>query len=117
MKKLILALLFPVAAWAGSGSQGSEETRTSVVDLSYAQRVMHFSYERNAISSDGVILVCMFPNKSSWNNGTCLDAKDNNAWMDASNLRIPGFELTGFEYRFPGSGGYRNLLLYFKKKQ
>jgi hypothetical protein len=114
VKKLILALLFPAVAWAGSGSKGVEDTPTTIVNLSYAQRVMHFSSERNAISADGVILVCMA--KSSWKDGTCLDAKDNNAWMDVNNLRIPGYQLVGFEYRFVGSGGYRQLLLYFKKQ-
>lgn len=116
MKKLLIALLLPLTAWAGSGSQGSEETRTNIIDLSYAQRVMHFQSERNAISVDGAILVCMQPNKTNWNNGTCLDAKDNNQWTDVSNIRINGYELTGFEYRLAGSGGYRNLFLYFKKK-
>jgi hypothetical protein len=36
--------------------------------------------------------------------------------MDVNNLRIPGYQLVGFEYRFVGSGGYRQLLLYFKKQ-
>ena len=116
MKKLLIALLFPLTAMAAASPKAGEESPSSVIDFSYAQRVLTFQSERNAISADGVIVVCLAANKSDWRDNTCLDANGKNAWTDVANINIPGHVLIGFEYRFTGSGGYRNLVLYFKKR-
>lgn len=115
MKKIFIAWLFPTAAWAGSASQEIVEARANVVDIGYAQRVLHLTPERNSISADGVILVCLHPNTIRDFSNACLGQKRDNQWIDINNVKIPGHELAGFEYRLIGTGGQRNLFLYFKK--
>ena len=116
MKKLLLALLMvPLFATAkGSSHPPTESMKSNIVDMSYAERVLIFQSDSNAISSDGIMLVCRFPSISDSRDGTCLNNKQN-AWQDATKIDIPGFTLVGFEYRWVGSG-YRQLLLYFTKK-
>jgi hypothetical protein len=119
MKKLLLSLLMaPMFAMAHGSSHPPvthEQTRSTIVDMSYAQRVLVFQSEANAVSNDGIMLVCRFPSITSYRDGTCLN-NNQNAWQDATKVVIPGFELIGFEYRWVGSG-YRNLILYYSVKK
>jgi hypothetical protein len=126
MKKLLLSFLvfpllvlaqgFPIAAMAGGSStpKPPDQSQSNIVELSYAQRVLIFTSEYNSVSVDGIILVCQYPNIGD-GRGTCLNKDNQNAWVEASRIVIPGYVLTGFEYRYAGLG-FRHLILYFKAK-
>ncbi len=89
-------------------------TPNGMVDYGNVQRVMHFNADRNAISDNGTILVCLPYSKAT--NPGCVNANGTNAWLDIASINIPEHYLIGFEYRMVGSG-YRHLFLYFRKKR
>lgn len=114
MKKFIAIALMAVCSLA-SAKGGSEEATGRIIKFVDTPRVLIFGPERNANGADGRILVCLAQFKADWKNeGECVDANGRNAWSLAE-MALPGFQLDSYEYRFPGSGGYRKLILYFKK--
>ena len=116
MKKSILGLALLaacVSAFAGASSTIGEQPGSSIVPFNPTLRVRHFAYDRNSISADGVILVCPHSMSSSWNDSTCKDANGANAWTDVQYSAPNGYKVQAIEYRFPGSGGYRNLIVYY----
>ena len=120
MNKSILSFLlllspFFVMAKGSSHQTTSDSPKSNIVDISYAQRILIYEWSHNEISVDGIILVCDRKYKV-FRQGTCNDSNDQNQWMDIENIRIPNFELTGFEYRWHSTGN-RVLLLYFSKKK
>jgi hypothetical protein len=112
--KLVAALLLIPTLVFGNGAAG--EPRSGIVDLTYATRVLHFDHTRNAISPEGIIAVCFPPNDNSMGKNTCNNAKGENQWQDIFTINIPGYQLVGYEYQLVGPGAYRNLFLYFRRK-
>lgn len=115
MKKLLLSMVMlaaSVAAVAGSGSKGNEQLPASMFPWTPATRVFHYDSNRNSISTEGIVLVCPGQFKSNWHKGSCLDANEKNAWQQLVWTIPKGYKITGIEYRFPGSGGARVLLVY-----
>lgn len=117
MKKLIIASLMMTASVVyahGSSYAGSKaEQTTNIVDIGYAQRVLVFESERNTATVDGQILVCRYPAEAKWQVSSCTLNGANN-WQDIYTIKIPGFVLVGYEYRFVS--GSRILLLYYRLK-
>lgn len=118
MKSLLaiaaLTVLSSVAMAKGSSHPATSSADSSIIDVEYAQRVLTFSAERNAITPDGILVVCQ-PQYEITRKNECQDEKTNNRWADIFALQIPGHVLVGYEIRFVGSG-YRNVILYFRKK-
>ena len=115
MKKLLLSVTMLAASFgavAGSSSKGSEQLPASVVAWTPATRVFYYDYNRNTLSTEGIILVCPHHFKINWNNSSCLDANERNAWQQLAWTIPKGYKITGIDYRFPGSGGSRVLLVY-----
>lgn len=110
---LLLSPFFVMAKGSSHPASTSDSPKSTIVDISYAQRVLIFDH--NDISVDGIILVCD-RKYEVFKRGVCVDSNNQNQWMDIENIRIPNFELTGFEYRWHSSGN-RVLLLYFSKKK
>lgn len=109
-------LLLPLLVF-GNGVRAEGSRGVGTIEIAYATRVLHFDHTRNAISPEGVIAVCLFPNDNSMGRNTCINAKGNNQWQDIFTIDIPGYQLVGFEYRLAGTGAYRNLFLYFRRKE
>lgn len=116
MKRLFLSVAMVVASFAaaaaGSPSKGSEQTPAGVVPWTPATRVFYYNYYQNSISVEGYILVCPGQFKSRWGGGSCLDANEKNAWQPLARTIPKGYKITGIDYRFPGSGGGRVLMVY-----
>lgn len=92
---LLLSPFFVMAKGSSHPASTSDSPKSTIVDISYAQRVLIFDH--NDISVDGIILVCD-RKYEVFKRGVCVDSNNQNQWMDIENIRIPNFELTGFEY-------------------
>lgn len=112
---LLLSPFFVMAKGSSHPASTSDSPKSNIVDMSYAQRVLIYDSDHNEISVNGIIMVCDRKYRVL-RRGICNDSNDQNQWMDIENIRIPNFELTGFEYRWHSSGN-RVLLLYFSKKK
>jgi hypothetical protein len=118
MKKLIalaLGVLMASATFAGTSPQASaDESTQASADFAKYPRVLTFDSSRNAMTPDGVLLVCPLPAEANWRENTCT-INTKNAWVTAENA-LPGWVLKRYDIRMVGSGGYRHLILYFSKK-
>lgn len=115
MKKLLLSIAMLAASFAavaGRSADSSEQLPANVVPWTPASRVFYYDYSRNTISAEGIILVCPGQFKIKWSDGTCLDANEKNAWQQLAWTIPKGYMVTGIDYRFPGSGAYRLLVVY-----
>jgi hypothetical protein len=92
------------------------EKPTGVIEVSAYPRVMHFSENRNAIAQDGKPLICVWPDGPNLQGTQCLDLKGAIAWRDAFSYTLDDHVVAAYEYRLVGAGGYRHLILYFKRK-
>ena len=115
MKKFVVALaagMLSVAAVAKGGNEST--TGSSVIRYAELPRVLLFPELRNTVDASGRLLVCLSQYKAEWANyGKCVDANGQNAWSLAENA-LQGFRLNSYEYRYAGSSGQRNLILYFQ---
>lgn len=114
MKRFLfaLSLLVAAAAHAGSSSKAPEQQTTAQINFAEFPRSLVFSADRNANSSSGQLLVCVYPHKAHWGDGSCKDQQGNNAWTLAENA-LPGWRLAAYEWRW--SSSTRHLILYFQK--
>lgn len=123
MKKTIALILMAASMAATAKSQSEEPTYTEggIISSKIVQRVMIFESSRNWWSSDGHVLVCPYAMiVDFYEKGTCSQKGDEDKrtrWVKLEDLKIPGFEQVGFEYRMHGSGGYQRLFVYFGKPQ
>lgn len=115
MKKFVVALAAGVLSVAAVAKGGNESTTgSSVIRYTELPRVLLFPEIRNTVDANGRLLVCLSQHKAEWANyGKCVDANGQNAWSLAENA-LQGFRLNSYEYRFAGSSGQRNLILYFQ---
>lgn len=123
MKKILICTALALSSTfsvAGTISQdtAANENGEHAIQFDKLPRVLIFNDPRNSMTDDGQLLVCLRRfNANQY--GTCTDSNGNNAWSLGENA-IPGFKLDSYEFRFAGSGGYsggyRTLILYFKKK-
>lgn len=120
MKAVLVGLLCTLAAGAFAKSPGAAEPgAANFVPIELAQRVTLFDDERTWHNSNGEILICPHPFAAGWKDKTCLDKNDKNntsRWMTLNSMTIPGFTISGIDYRFIGSGGYRMLIVYWRAK-
>ena len=109
-------MLAAASAFAGASSHTTDSETGHVIKFSSENRVFTFRSERNAISVDGRILVCPATFKLDWANNKCMDVNGNNAWMHVENI-LPGYVVTGYEYRFTGSVGNRTIVVYLSPRR
>ena len=96
------------ANWGDEGKGKITDTMAAKADI-----VVRFQGGANALNVNGEILVCFAPFITNWNK--CQDEKGNNKWQSIHSVQIPGFKAHAYKYVNVGSGGYRNLYVFFKK--
>lgn len=118
MKAFIAFLLMlPILAFAkGSSHPKAGEAGASFVPIELAQKTMHFSSERIWQDTVGNILVCPLSAKVDSYPRKCEEGTKKYAWVAMTDLKIPGYEISGFSISFAGSHGYTQLMVYFRKK-
>lgn len=117
IKNILISLLLGVSLNSFAASQPaaaeSESTDGQMVPFDQYPRVLNFQSGANALTVNGEILVCFVPFITNW--GKCADSMGNNKWQSIHNVQIPGFKAHAYKYVNVGSGGYRNLYVFFKK--
>jgi hypothetical protein len=116
---LMVLAAFAGAAMAKGSSKGSDGGHTQgFVPIDEAQRVMHFGSERIWGTVDGVVLVCPLDADASSGRAKECESKDGkSAWTPLLSLVVPGYEISGLQYMFAGKDGYRQLLVFWRKKE
>lgn len=105
-------------AGAGQSSQGSDSPLPSgFVPIDNAKRVLHFNSDRIWGTADGIVLVCPLTASASGYEKKCTTKESQNAWVELDKLIIPGHEISGIQFMFAGQLGYRQLLVYFRKRR
>ncbi len=115
MKHLIaLSLLAASTAFAGGSSQPKPPGPEPVgfIKLEDAPRMVMFDSKRNWYTADGVLLVCPFDAEAEYNQNCTRGKAD--AWQPATSYKIPGHTMVGYQHVYVGSGGARQLHLYFR---
>lgn len=116
---VITGLMFS-SALAAQLPQAGVNSPPGFIPVENAQRVWYFSYDRNSQDWEGTILVCPYEFSAEYYAGSmfsCVDKDKKNAWKRLYDLTIPGYEIAGISYVLLGSSsGYRNLIVYFRKK-
>jgi hypothetical protein len=115
MKHLIaLSLLAASTAFAGGSSQPKAPGPEPVgfIKLEDAPRMVMFDSKRNWYTADGVLLVCPFDAEADYGQD-CTRGKAY-AWIPATSYTIPGHTMVGYQHVYAGSGGNRQLHLYFR---
>ena len=107
--------MLPALSGAASAPQAGTDGG-SMVSVSDFPRVLIFEPLRNNVTTDGQLVICPRHHEVSWREPGKCPAEGPNAWMSIQDVRIAGHILSHYEIRMPGSGGSRNLILYFKKQ-
>lgn len=113
MNKKLLALCLAITATASFAKGGNTSESGPLVSFQEHPRVMHFSDNLHFMNAQGEITVCTVRDKY----GRCDTDAAPQAWVPLSNVKIPGYVISKYNFTFSGSGGYRQLIVYFKKEQ
>lgn len=111
---VLAACSLAAQAKGSSHPQAAEPSTGGIVPIETAQRAITFSSTRHWNDTEGIILFCPFDAKSNFAM-ECVDKKSGaNRWLPITSLKVPGFELAGFQYAFVGSGGSQHLIVYYR---
>lgn len=115
IKNIAISLLIGISfsAFAGKSPESGTDVDSQLITFDEYPRFLHFQSAENALTKDGEILVCDKQFTTVW--GKCQDEKGNNKWKHLSTVQIPGFKAHAYKIVNSGSGGYRNLYVFFKK--
>lgn len=118
---LSLALACSAALGKGSSHPQSGTEQLGMVPIEQAQRMIRYTYDRLKQSADGDILTCPIWWETDYvrNEGyKCLEpTTKRDRWIPLSRVELSGYEKSGVQLTFTGSGGYMTLVVYFRKKQ
>lgn len=95
--------------------QSNQEVSSSgMIPWNVAQRVITWGSDRNWQTTAGVILVCPWNAKTSYNKD-CKDSKDDRVdrWTPVTDYKIPGYEIVGFKYVVSPSTGFQQLMVFY----
>lgn len=114
--KRILAILFAVLAnLAQAKTPDVSVDEGGFVPIEQAQRVTMFDHYRVWSTVQGHILVCpLNQNECPKKKGEPFEPK---GWIVLSQLKLEGFEISGFSHRFIGNSGNPSLLVYWRAKR
>jgi hypothetical protein len=127
-KNLMLILAFAVMMWGASSvfAHGSSHPKSDTtpggtfVPYDLATRVMHFSNDSIWQNQAGEIMVCPLgvTAEDRGSGKLCFDEKDKlkkDRWMFLNELKMPGFEISGVDFRLAGQYGSQHLYVYWRK--
>jgi hypothetical protein len=126
-KNLMLILAFAIMMWGASSvfAHGSSHPKGettpggSFVPYEQAVRVMHFSNDGIWQNQAGDIMVCPLGLKAEdRDKKLCFDEKDKlktDRWMFLNDIKMPGFEISGVDFRLAGQYGSQHLYVYWRK--
>lgn len=125
---LIIAFIILLCGAGSVFAKGSSHPKagggeSSFVPIENAARAMHFGTDQIWQNQDGAIMVCPLRFVAKDYGGTdrqCFDKNDKtkkDQWVYLENLTLDGFEQAGVDFRFTGSYGSKNLIVYWRRAQ
>jgi hypothetical protein len=111
-----LALLTASTAFAHGSSHPSPQAGgpdpVGFIKIEDAPRVVPFDPARNWFREDGVLLVCPF-NADVGSERQCTRGKSD-AWIPATEYKVSGHTLVGYQIMYTGAYSSKQLHLYFR---